>query len=227
MKQTMEHLSEEDLVLIYYNEPGVAPEARAHLADCSQCKAAADSLAQTLNLCNELAVPEPDAAFERRIWARPVHIWSMPAIWIAAAAVVLLASAFLLGRASRTPPPEAPVLAGLSDQARARILAISLADHLDRAEVLLTEISNNGDVAAQQNIAHDLVDEGRLMRQTLARQGEGATLAFFDEIQRVLIEIANAAPGESAALQQRIVDESLIFKVRVVESNLRSQGQKL
>lgn len=224
----MKHLSEEDLVLIYYNEPGAPPEAREHLACCPLCKGAAESLAQTLNLCSEFAVPEPDAAFERRIWAQPAGIWSMPGIWIAAAAaVVLLASAFLLGRASRTPQPQAPVFAGLSDQARARILAISLADHLDRAEMVLTEISNNGDLAAQQNLAHDLVDEGRLMRQTLARQGESATLAFFDEIQRVLIEIANAGPGESAALRQRIVDGSLIFKVRVVESNLRSQGQKL
>lgn len=223
----MKHLAEEDLILIYYNEPGTA-EAREHLADCSQCKAAAESLAQTLNLCNEFTAPEPDAGFERRILAQPKRVWPMQRVWIAAAAaVVLLASAFLLGRASRTPQAEPPVLAGLSDQARARILAISLADHLDRAEMVLTEVSNNGDVAAQQSLAHDLVDEGRLMRQTLARQGESATLEFFDEIQRVLIEIANAGPGESAELQRRIADGSLLFKVRVVESNLRSQGQKL
>lgn len=224
----MKHLSEEDLVLIYYNEPGLSPELREHLAGCSQCKAASESLAQTLNLCNELTVPEPDAAFERRVWSRRAGTWPMPRVWMAAAAaVVLLAGAFLLGRASRTPQRESPVLAGLSDQARARILAISLADHLDRAEVVLTEISNNGDVAAQQNLAHDLVDEGRLMRESLARQGESATLSFFDEIQRVLIEIADAGPAESAGLQRRIADGSLIFKVHVVESNLRAQGQKL
>jgi hypothetical protein len=222
----MNHLSEEDLVLIYYGEPGVAPEAREHLANCGECTAAADSLAQTLNLCNELTVPEPDVDFERRVWPQQVRVWTIPHIWIGvAAAVMVLVSAFLLGRSSRVPEP--PVLAGLSDQARQRILEISLADHLDRAGMVLTEISNTGDFATQRSRAEDLVGEGRLFRQTLAQRGESATLAFFDEIQRFLIEVANASPGDYRELQQRMGDGSLLFKVRIMESNLRTQGQKL
>ena len=127
-------------------------------------------------------------------------------------------------------------MAGLSDQARARILEISLADHLDRADTLLTEISNAGDAgsldfAAERGRAQDLVEEGRLMRQTLARQGNGPTLTFLDEVERFLLEVANAPDSVSARevreLQQRIGSNSLIFKVRVIESNLRTQGQRL
>lgn len=229
----MIHLSEEDLVLLYYGEPGVDPEARAHLNGCAQCQAAADSLAQTLGLCDELQVPEPDAGFERRVWpakARPYRQthWQTSRIWIGiAASVVLLAGAFFAGRVSRRQPPQPTILTGLSEQARERILAISLADHLDRAGIVLTEISNTGDVADERGLAADLVEEGRLLRQNLARRGETATLASFDEIQRVLIEIANGDPAGSSELLQHIGDSSLVFKARIMESNLRTKGQTL
>jgi hypothetical protein len=232
----MKHLSEEDLVLIYYDEPGISDGAREHLEECGQCKSAADSLAQTLNLCDEWVVPEPDAGFERRVWAERRRVWSVPPVWIGVAATVaiLLAGAFLIGRGSSAPQPT--ILVGLSDQARARILEISLADHLDRTDMFLTEISNTPDsrsidFAAERSRAKDLVEEGRLMRQTLALHGENATLAFLDEVQRFLIEVANAPDSPSSEevreLRQRIGAGSLIFKVRVIESNLRTQGQKL
>ncbi len=79
--------------------------------------------------------------------------------------------------------------------------------------------------------AQDLVEEGRLMRQTLARQGVSPTLTFLDEVERVLLEVANApdsvSPSEVRELQQRIGSGSLLFKVQVIEANLRTQGQKL
>jgi len=226
----MKHLSEEDLILIYYGEPGAPEGAQAHLAECGLCRAAADSLARTLDLCYEWKVPTPGAGFERRMWAPQPRGWSGARVWMGVAAtIVVLIGAFLLGRASRVPQPV--ILAGLSDQARERILEISLADHLDRAGMLLTEISNAGDFKAERGRAQDLVEEGRLMRQTLARQGDSATLTFLDEVERFLLEVSNApdsvSPDEVRELQQRIGSDSLIFKVQVIESNLRTQGQKL
>src|ERR1700722_20377258 len=119
----MKHLSEEDLILIYYGEPGAPEGAHAHLADCRQCKDAADSLAQTLNLCDEWTVPEPDAGFERRVWDYPPRRRFTPRVWMGvAASVVLLAGAFWLGRQSSVPQTasseQTSVLAGLSGQAR-------------------------------------------------------------------------------------------------------------
>jgi hypothetical protein len=238
----MKHLSEEDLILIYYGEPGTPEGAQAHLADCGQCKAAADSLAETLNLCNDWSVPAPPPEFERRTWSRLVsgientpRGWSIPRVWIAiAAALMLMAGGFVMGRRSSSPKPS--IIAGLSTQARERILEISLADHLDRAGMLLTEISNTGesspmDFTMARGRAQDLVEEGQLMRQTLAHQGESATLTFLDEVERFLLEVANApdsmSPGEVRKIKQRIGAGSLLFKVRIIESNLRTQGQKL
>jgi len=254
----MTHLSEEDLILIYYNEPGVAAEAGTHLAECQTCRAAAESLAATLNACDTWIVPEPGPEFSRSTWARlapelrrnDFRHWLGPfslasffntRVWIAASgAAALVIVAFLAGRGTspwyaNTPShPEQTLTSGLSPQARERILAISLADHLDRAGRLLTEVANlsEGDAAAlssEQSRAQDLVNEGRLMRQWLSGRGRAATLPLFDDVERFMMELANAPDRVDATeirdLKQHMDSESLLFKVRIIESNLRTSGR--
>lgn len=242
----VKHLSEEDLILLYYSEPGAPGHAKAHLAECAECRAAAASLARSLTLFNDLAVPELSASFGRDTWTRlvpalslqpePKRRWRMP-VWLSATALaLLLAAVFLAGRLSRPAASPAPVMAGLSDQARERILAIAVADHLDRVQNLLTEISDDNATgpegfAADRARAEDLVEEGRLMRQRLAARGETATTNFLDEVETLLTEAAHTPDSASAAqvrdLRDRIEAGSLLFKVRVVESNLRNEEQKL
>ncbi|MDE3197171.1 MAG: hypothetical protein KGN84_12550 [Acidobacteriota bacterium] len=238
----MNHIPEDDLILLHYGDPGVSPELRAHLDSCPECRRAASSLADTLNLCNEWQVPEPAPGFERGIWAQIVPHMESPrrtpfAWWKIAGALTataaLLIAAFVAGRVSFQPKPS--ITAGLSHQARQRILAISLADHLDRAEMLLTEISNARDtdtglLADDRARAQDLVDEGRLMRQTLALRGPTSTLSLLDDVERFMLEVANSpetlTPVDVRALRERIGSDSLLFKVRIIESNLRTEGQK-
>jgi len=100
----MKHLTEEDLILLYYGEPGVPYQYRMHLAECRECRSAAESLAATLEVCNEWTVPEPGAEFERRVWARvgPQISVRREARWFpvwAAAAVMaaLIVIAFIAG----------------------------------------------------------------------------------------------------------------------------------
>lgn len=243
----MKHLTEEDLVLLYYREPGAPADAPAHLRECAECRSAAESLAQTLNVCSEWTVPEPGAELGRSVWAQIAPQledaaagpnWPKPRpkpfrwLWAVPALIALLLCTFYLGRVTNR--ADSPVLAGLSDTARQRILAISLADHLDRAETLLTEISNAGDFSTLSSVrlrAQDMVEEGRLMRQSLAEQGgETATLALVDEVERFLVEVANsperANAEEARSMRERIDSGSLIFKVRIIESNLRTEGLK-
>jgi hypothetical protein len=240
------HLTEEDQILVYYNEPGTN-HAKKHLAECAECQAAADSLARALSVCNEWTAPERPPDFGHDVWIRLAPQLDVPArkapgwhgfrIWAAAAGfAVLLLAVFLAGRYSRPASVvNAPVMAALSDQARERILAIAVADHLDRVQILLTEISDTSDtnseiLAADRDRAEDLVQEGRLMRQSLAAQGESATTNFMDEVERFLIEAAHtpdSAPTQAVAeLRDRIESGSLLFKVRIVESNLRSNLSK-
>jgi hypothetical protein len=242
----MNHLNEEDLILLYYAEPGAPRHAKVHLAECAECRVAAASLAQSLTLCNDLAVPERSADFGRDTWIRlvpalslrpePKRVSRVP-IWLTASALaILLVAVFFAGWLSRPTPAPSPVLAGLSDQARERILAITVADHLDRVQNLLTEIADDSgaspDGFADNRIrAEDLVQEERLMRQSLAAQGETATTNFLGEVENVLTEAAHTPDSASAEqvrdLKDRIEAGSLLFKVRVVESNLRNEEQKL
>ena len=226
----MNHLTETDLVLLYYNEPA-ATEFRPHLAGCSACREAFSSLRQTLDVCNNVEPPEPDPAFlaglRRAIAPKVIDIGlrRFRYTWLAAAAAIILSIVFFAGRASRRPEPA--VIAGLSAQARARILAITLSDHLDRTEFLLTEIANSSDPAEESDRARDLVSEGRLLRQNVT----GATGELLDQVERFLLDVANS-PDKNTALQlaqwrERINSDSLLFKIRILQSNLRQKEEKL
>ena len=63
------------------------------------------------------------------------------------------------------------------------------------------------------------------MRQWI---GQGQTLAVVDEVERVLTETANAGggPEEMRALREQIGSDSLLFKLKIVEANLRTEGQR-
>jgi hypothetical protein len=239
MQNPMTHLTEEDLVLIYYNEPGPDGPARRHLAGCLECRNAAQALATVLNSCNDWQAPEPGPELERSVWARlapelvePVRKYRQPWRWMAVACAVaaVLLLAFVAGRYSQRTRPS--IMTGLSAKAQRRILAISLADHLDRAEMLMTEISDaSGNEPVDRMRAQDLVDEGRLLRQTLARGGENSTVALLDQVERFMLEVSNAPdradPQLMRELRERIAADSLLFKVRIIESNLRTEGQRI
>jgi hypothetical protein len=55
--------------------------------------------------------------------------------------------------------------------------------------------------------------------------------ALLDELERVLLDVANGpstlSPGDLEALRQRLDRSGLLFKVRVVSSNVLEKGQKL
>ncbi len=234
------HLSEEELILVYYKEPDAPSWAGAHLNSCPACRGAAEALAEALALCADFEVPEPGPEYGRSAWARLAPaledgqprgrshwLWGWSPAWGLALACAAILAAFLAGRVT-VPRTQPAITTGLSAQARQRILAIALADHLERAGMVLTEIANEGEPAAQRTVAEDLVDEGRLLRQSLAASGGSATLEIVDEMERVLVDVANApekvAPAELRRLRERLDSGSLLFKVRVLETNLYKDG---
>ncbi len=101
--------------------------------------------------------------------------------------------------------------------------------------MLLTELgnaddNNTGDFALERERARDLVQEGRLMRQVAEGRGETGILPLLDDVERLVLEVANApdraAPDEMRELKRSIGANSLLFKVRIMESNLRNEGRR-
>jgi hypothetical protein len=248
------HLTDDDLVLHYYGELGRDEEARAgeHLTGCPACHENYRRLQRVLAAVDETAVtvPEPSPGFERTVWARlQPEIQSRPGrglSWFvlsparlawAAIVVLLVSGAFFAGRLSpRTPagPAELPTTA--ADQLRERILLIDLGDHLDRSQMVLVElVSTDGtggvDISGERARAEQLVAANRIYRQTASETGDTAVVQLLDELERLLVDVA-ASPSQLSSqdlldVQQRIESRSLLFKVRVLSSEVRERQQSV
>jgi hypothetical protein len=80
------------------------------------------------------------------------------------------------------------------------------------------------DISYEQRAAQDLVGSSRLYRMSAATTGDTATATLLDELERVLLDVANGpsdVTGEQLQqLQKRIADEGILFKVRVYATNV-------
>src|SRR4051812_6793826 len=183
------HISEEDLVMLFYRESGVrGEEFEAHLDACPSCRAAYERLGRVLRACDELPVPEPHVAFESRIWNRlepqlqPLHrrtpffAWHWPRWAMAAALPLLLIGAFVAGRFTGPRVPAQQGVAITADGGK-RVLLIALGDHLERSQMMLTEVANAPDasgISLERERARNLISANRLYRQTTAEAGDPA-----------------------------------------------------
>ena len=68
-----------------------------------------------------------------------------------------------------------------------------------------------------------------LYRQTANHTGNTAVSDVLDDLDRVLLEIAHApsewAPEDMAKFRQRLEAEGILFKIRVLGSNVRNQEE--
>jgi hypothetical protein len=246
------HLSEDDLVLHYYGEltGGEESRASAHLAACATCHESFRRLQRVLAVVDERTVagPELPEHFERTVWARlEPSLRRERGAWLSwftaspgrlawvGVVVLLIAGSFAAGRfASRT--NEGATEIASTEQIRERILLVDLGDHLDRSQMVLIELVSADDqgpvdISNERDRAEELVAANRLYRQTAASTGNGTIADLLDELERVLVDVA-ASPGEVSQQQldevrRRIESRSLLFKVRVVSSEVRERQRSL
>jgi hypothetical protein len=109
---------------------------------------------------------------------------------------------------------------------------VAVGNHLERSQMLLLEImhspdSDKNDFSAEQQLARDLLDDNHLYRLSALKAGDPQVTHVLDQLGRVLAEIANGPSEVSASdLQQvrhTIQSEGLLFKVRVIESEVNSK----
>jgi hypothetical protein len=236
----MNHLTEEQLILHYYGEPADEPGAEGHLAECAECRGSYAALQRTLNAADSLAVPERGAEYGAEIWrriegkvARRLWRWEWPRLLAyAAMAVALIGAGFLAGRfyPDRPAAPAPPVVAGTPGADG--VLRVAVGEYLERSQMVLSELANANsrgalDISAEQERAQDLIEETRLYRQAARRNGEESVAALLEEIERLLLDIARGPstlnPEDVEALRERMDSGAILFKIRVVNSNVRSR----
>jgi hypothetical protein len=83
----------------------------------------------------------------------------------------------------------------------------------------------------ERALARSLVTENRLLRETARSAGDEPRAALLDDLERVLVAVANGPASEDAAdldaLKARIQSNDLLFKVRVMSANTLQEGRKL
>jgi hypothetical protein len=243
----MNHLSEEQLILFYYGEsdddsPNDTLDSERHLEECGECRAHYASLQRVLNVVDGLPVPERSAEYGAQVWQRIEHrlgarrrsLWMLPSAWRWAAASMafagLMVAAFVAGRLY---PRHTPAqMAAADTQTGERVLLVAVGDYLERSQMVLIELTNANpkgsmDISNEQARAGDLVTETRLYRQTAERTGDTSITGVLDELERVLVDITHApskiSPDQLDELRQRLEAEGILFKIRVLGSNVRNQ----
>jgi hypothetical protein len=237
----MSHLTEEQLVLHYYREEDETLETERHLDECGACRASYAALQHALNLVDSIPVPERGAGYEAQVWQRiegklpAPRWWSWPSLrWAFAGCGVaaMLVAAFLAGRFYPNRPAVQQVAA--DPQVRERVLLVAVGDYLDRSQMVLVELANASskgplDISPEQERAQELISETRLYRQTAATMGNASVSGILDELERVLLDIAHGqsrlSPVELEKLRARLEAEGILFKIRVVNSNVRSEEE--
>jgi hypothetical protein len=112
------------------------------------------------------------------------------------------------------------------------VLQAAVGDHLDQTQMMLVELANadtdQADVlASEQARASDLVAVNRIIRASAEQSGDAAIVDVLEDLERVLMEIANAPANASSNdltdLQSRITTQDLLFRLRVIASEMRQR----
>ncbi len=241
------HPSEDELVLYHYGESDDPESVESHLSACAGCRAGYEGLKRALAVIESVPVPEPDERFEDRMWERVQPRLAAPArpVWwmlftparlaLAGGVAVLVIAAFVAGRNWPRPEPAAPAATTATTAGaigRDRVLLFAVVDHLDRSERALTELVNTEpgrtvDISSEQGLVRQLVPANRLIRQTASEFGEAGMAGLLDDLERVLVEIAHSpstmSSDEFKEIRQRIESQGIIFKVRVLGSDVRDR----
>ncbi len=94
-------------------------------------------------------------------------------------------------------------------------------------EVMNADTKGPVDLSFEQSQARELLDANYLYRASAQRTGDPQVTRVLDELGQVLTEIANGpadpSPSDIKEIRRRIQTEGLLFKIRVVGSQVDSK----
>jgi hypothetical protein len=246
----MKHITEEELIAYRDGERNGREHFAAHLAECGECRQEMARIESVFAALNAMPVPDPGEDYGQRVWQQiaprlpdksPRRNWwagfFAPGRLVTVGALAgVIALAFLAGRITKHSEPS--MSAGSTNQVRERVLVIAVGEHLGRSEMVLMELENAQpaqtgqklvNISATQRRAESLLEENRLYRQTALHDGDQGMANTLDELERVLLDIANSpdtvTPAQFESLRKRIEDRGILFKVRVVNQDLQQRNK--
>jgi hypothetical protein len=238
----MKHRTEEELTGYRDGEAKERVAIAAHLKECAACREELARIEAVFVALDAMPIPDPGEDYGERVWQRIAPIlaekksrwWEsifVPQRLVALGGVVaLVILAFVAGRFTRRPVPSGDQTDAA--KVRERVLVVAVGEHLGRTEMVLMELENAPtqkgqkaiNISETQRRAGDLVEENRLYRQTALKEGDQAMAGMLDELERVLLDIANSpdelTPAAFETIRKRIEAQGLLFKVRIVKQGL-------
>jgi hypothetical protein len=248
----MKHKTEEELFAYREGEMKGRETIAAHLQECGECRGELERIEEMFQALNAMPVPDPGEDYGTKVWRQianrlPDHHPERGASWWAGwfaprrlmalgVAAALLVLAFYAGR--KTSPKVGSDEIADAGKVREHVLVVAVGEHLGKSEMILMELSNAQpaetgkkliNISTAQRRAEDLVEENRLYRQTALNDGDNAIASTLDELQRVLLDVANSpaevTPAQFESIQKRIAAQGILLKVRVVRQELRAESE--
>jgi len=169
---------------------------------------------------------------------KPDTTWSFefPRWALAASVAALAVGSFALGRVWDTPTTSPRVSLADVHELSKRMLRSEVEEHLERSQRVFVELVNADDsapvrLASDRERAADLVAAGRLYRRSAEEMGDADTRDLLEDVERVLVEIANGPEVESSndlsEVRARITDQDLIFRLRVMTAGMQARERRL
>jgi len=246
---TPPHLTDDQLVLLYYREPLEEAGLDGHLGGCAACLARFQALTRVLEVVAEDEVPEPAGDFEARLTAQvfaaakkenergrllqfPKRFQGFARVLFAGAALAAcLILAFSVGR--KIGHVEEQTLS--ASQRQEKVLLTALGEHLGRSRVTLVELKNrevsDADLKDLQAAADNLVTASRLFRAAAERAGEGRIAGVMEETERLLLRFAAAPDAEAKhellGLRENVESRDLLFRLQVMEAQVEKREKDI
>jgi len=232
----MKHFSEEELIAYQLRETSDEGAISRHLESCPECADLSESIAETLRIFSAEPVPQPDI---ERNWQRlrgnlsvltpkgregfELLRWHLawPVIGFATAALVLL-TVFGM-RVHRTSETRHAMAVNGHGPLTTEPADPAIANHLDAAERLLTEVNNSpgslDDTTRAQ--AHSLLLQNAVYVRNARQSGDLAEAAVLENFGRVLTTLDNEPSTQHSTWRLRLEmnTSGLLLDIRILRQN--------
>jgi hypothetical protein len=232
----MKHFSEEDLIAYQLHESSDEGTISTHLESCSECADLSESIAETLRVFSADPVPQPDLEHNWQRLRGNLRVltperprgfdlfrwhWAWPVAGLATAALILLT---VFGtHIRRTGETKRNIAVNGHGPLTTEPTDPAIANHLDAAERLLTEVNNSSgpldDTTREQ--AHSLLLQNAVYVRSARDSGDLAEAAVLENFGRVLTTLDNEPPTSHSTLRLRLEmnTSGLLLDIRILRQN--------